>query len=254
MIIIVQKTFAVKGKKAQSVLAGLKLGNFIRKKVEGRSIKSGAKQVARSLNDTIEKEKLSQYKEGSSLYKRKKARLRRERKTRIQGLQRRAERKLQDFSKVKTPEQLESRAQELADKATVKGAVDYAKSAPIKVGKSVMQGAEKAYKHTGTVALNIGAKVVEHPIATPGWFSGDAVNIVGTATGHPEVTLVPVGTIASGAGLAVEKVLPRKTRRKLRQKAIRLKKEGKLHGKSLSNLVNELKELKKIDHGARLQH
>ena len=225
MIIVIQKAFSVKGIKAKSVLAGLKIGNFLKKTSERTNIKSGSRKIAESMTKSFEEKKLSQYKKGSSVYERRKARLKKQRKDRIKGFKETAQNKLQDYSKVRSSEQLESKAQKIADKITVPNIINTIKEAPVKAAKSVMKGAEKAYKNTGQVFTEVGTKFREHPIAYPGWFSGDAVNYVGAATGHPEVLAVPVGTIVGGAGLAGESGLfPRKLRRKFRQNSINYKK------------------------------
>ncbi len=169
-------------------------------------------------------------------------------KERVERLQQQAQRKLEAISPsrvAKTPEQIDAAAEALSN-PTAKSVLDAGKNAGKAVvngGKSVISGVSKVYTGTGKVLTEGGALVYKHPLAGPGWLSGDAVNIVGSSLGHPEVLSVPVGTIVGGTGLAIERaVLPRATQRRFRQNSIRLRKKAAASGFSEWSLQKAAQE------------
>lgn len=241
MIEFRQKDF---GKK--EIIEGvLKAKNWIRKIGTEAGKKRGSKQVASSLNKSHEARKKAEiaatYGNNPKLAQRKLEKLRASRKGRKDHLRRSARKKLDAIpDKVQTREQISEKARQIADQITPENIANAIKEAPKKTARSVMEGAKKTYENTGQIITEAGAKFREHPVAAPGWFSGDAVNIIGSATGHPEMLAVPVGSIAGAAGLAGESGLfPRKVRRKFRQNAIdyRKRRESGTARKGLQKLT-----------------
>lgn len=255
MIILRQKEYSLKKNIIESVL---QFGNRAKKKALKEGTKSGSKQIANSLNKAHESRKtaeiLEAYKNKPQIAKRKLEKLRNSRKGRKAEMEKVALKKLNNLpNDIKTKEEISKRAEKIADQITIQNVANTAKQLPENTARSVMNGVKNIYENTGQIVTDAGVGFRKHPIAYPGWFSGDVVNGIATATGHPELVAVPVGTIVGTAGLAGETALfPRRVRRKFRQNAINYKKrrvsgqeKGKLtipHDWSIKKMVQNNNE------------
>ena len=226
IIILEQREF---GKAKEAVSSVLRGADNVRLRLRSRAKDSASKEVAKSLDKDFAKKKIKEikenYKNKPEIAKRKIEEVKKHSRGRRAEYQRKARGKFEALKPAdpKTAEQIESTAEKIVSPKLP--TVEQVKDKTLKAGRSVLEGAKKTYENTGQVITEAGVKFREHPVAAPGWFSGDAVNIVGSATGHPEMLAVPVGSIAGGVGLAGELGLfPRKVRRKFRQNAINYRK------------------------------
>ncbi len=233
MIIKRQKEFGLREKVAKTVLTA---ANKVSKSSLKNSIKSGSKTVAKSINKSHEANVLKEYANNPKLMARKQAKLARTRKNRLKGYEKRAAELLNaQPNTVKTKEQIDLAAKNIADNhLTPRGVINGITAVP----RSIMKGVNKVYAGTGDLLTSAGSAVVKNPGFEIAMRTGDAVNAIGTSMGHPEVLMFPVGGILAGPMVAAQnKVLPRNTRRKMRQLGIKIKK-SKLSNWSLQKSVN----------------
>ena len=226
IIILEQREF---GKVKQAVASVLRGADNVRLRLGKRAKNSASKEIAKSLDKDFTKKKIEEIKAAygnkPEIAKRKIEKVKKHSRGRRAEYEKGAKGKFEALKPAnpKTAEQIEATAEKIVNPKLP--TIEQVKDKTLKAGRSVLEGAKRTYENTGQVLTEAGVKLREHPVAAPGWFSGDAVNIVASATGHPEMVAVPVGSIAGAAGLAGETGLfPRKVRRKFRQNAINYRK------------------------------
>ena len=233
-----QKEFAAVGKKVVSATMRVydKAGSIAQRVLK----KSGSKTVAKSIiKDDLSsklKEIQERYKDKPSILKRKMEKAIRihnnAKEKRISELQDTAFKKLDNLrpDTFRPKEVVDAKAEEI-----IKNLPKNAVKTVVELPKNVYKGAKHMYEDTGKIIAKGGEALNRHPIAAPGWASGDVFNATMVATGNPELTAIPVGSIVGGVGYAGETIMfPRKIRRKFRQNGIRFRKKN-TNGKGLDN-------------------
>ena len=234
-----QKEFAAAaGKKIVSATMRVcdKVGSIAQKALKKGGSKTVAKSIVKDdLNSKLKKIQ-ERYKDNPSILKRKMKKAIRihnnTKEERISKLQDTAFKKLDNLRPdiLRPKEVVDAKAEEI-----VKNLPKNAVKTVVKLPKNVYKGAKYVYEDTGKIIAKGGEALNRHPIAAPGWASGDVFNATMIATGNPELTAVPVGSIVGGVGYAGETIMfPRKVRRKFRQNGIRFRKKH-TNGKGLDN-------------------
>lgn len=247
MIEFRQKQFGFRKKIVDITATALGKSDLIKSRLNKLSVRSGAKTIARDLEKSNISKKtpeiIEKYKNNPKIAERKIHKLKRLSKGRVEASKRTAEKKLAALTKpqTRTKEQVLKDAESIVPKNPTE-VYNKAKQSLVGVGKGVASGLNKLYNNTGAVLTKGGEALTKATGETLAFLSGDVVNAVGPALGHPEVLTVPVGTIGAGAVAAAKRaVLPRSYMRGRRQAGIKLRKAAERSGFHSWSLGGSLK-------------